>query len=72
MELEGVVHNGVVILDNATVLQEGMRVRIAALPSTARIGGASIFDLFGKAAVLRCGEDIAEQIREEHDAWGEQ
>jgi hypothetical protein len=31
----------------------------------------SIFDLFGKAATLRTGEDIAEQIREERDGWGE-
>ncbi len=31
----------------------------------------SIFDLFGKATVLRSGEDIAEQLREERDSWGE-
>jgi hypothetical protein len=31
----------------------------------------SMFDLFGKAEVLRTAEDIAEQIREERDAWGE-
>jgi hypothetical protein len=31
----------------------------------------SIFDLFGKAPVLRSGEDIAAQLREERDAWGE-
>lgn len=31
----------------------------------------SIFDLFGKAATLRTGEDIAEQVREERDSWGE-
>ncbi len=31
----------------------------------------SIFDLFGKAEVLRTGEDIAEQLREERDSWGE-
>jgi hypothetical protein len=31
----------------------------------------SIFDLFGKAEVLRSGEDIAEQLREERDSWGE-
>lgn len=29
----------------------------------------SIFDLFGKAEVLRTGEDIAEQLREERDSW---
>lgn len=31
----------------------------------------SIFDLFGKAEVLRTGEDIAEQLRKERDSWGE-
>ncbi|HSQ55710.1 MAG TPA: hypothetical protein VLM40_08185 [Gemmata sp.] len=31
----------------------------------------SIFELFGKAEVLRTGEDIAEQLREERDSWGE-
>lgn len=31
----------------------------------------SVFDLFGKAATLRTGEEIAEQIREEREAWGE-
>ena len=31
----------------------------------------SIFDLFGKADVLRTGDDIAAQVREEHDSWGE-
>ena len=28
MDLEGVVHNGVIVPDDATGLQEGMRVRI--------------------------------------------
>ena len=31
----------------------------------------SIFDLIGKAPRLRSGEDIARQLREERDAWGE-
>ena len=31
----------------------------------------SIFDLFGKASRLRSAEDIAAQVREERDAWGE-
>jgi hypothetical protein len=30
----------------------------------------SIFDLFGKAARLRSAEEIADQLREERDAWG--
>ena len=32
---------------------------------------SSIFDLFGKAPILRSGEDIARQIQEEREAWGE-
>jgi hypothetical protein len=35
MELEGVVHNGVIVPDDATALQEGMRVRIT--PATADV-----------------------------------
>jgi hypothetical protein len=31
----------------------------------------SIFDLFGKAPRLRTAEDIAAQVGEERDAWGE-
>ena len=34
-------------------------------------GPFSIFDLFGKAGVLRTGEEIAEQLRVERDSWGE-
>jgi len=32
MELEGVVHNGVVVPDDATTLPEGTRVRISPAP----------------------------------------
>ena len=31
----------------------------------------SIFDLFGSASKLRSAEEIADQLREEHDSWGE-
>lgn len=31
----------------------------------------SVFDLFGKAPLLRSAEDIAAQVREERDGWGE-
>jgi hypothetical protein len=31
----------------------------------------SMFDLFGKASRLRSAEDIAAQIQEERDEWGE-
>jgi hypothetical protein len=32
----------------------------------------SIFDLLGKAAVLRSGEDIDAQLEAERDAWGDE
>jgi len=32
MELEGVVHNGVIVPDDATLLREGTRVRIIPAP----------------------------------------
>ena len=32
MELEGVVHDGVIVPDDATALMEGMRVRITPVP----------------------------------------
>lgn len=31
----------------------------------------SVFELFGKAPRLRTGEDIAEQLRDERNAWNE-
>lgn len=31
----------------------------------------SIFDLFGKAPKLRTTSEIAAQVQEEHDLWGE-
>jgi hypothetical protein len=34
--------------------------------------GTSIFDLFGKAPVLRSAEDIDAQVRAEREAWGEE
>jgi len=40
------------------------------LPARAAVP-KSLFDLIGKASTLRSGEDIAQQVREERDAWGE-
>lgn len=39
--------------------------------ATAASNPQSIFELFGKAPQLRTGEEIAEQLREERDSWGE-
>jgi hypothetical protein len=33
------------------------------------VSSPSIFDLFGKAPILRSAEAIKEQVREERDAW---
>jgi hypothetical protein len=33
MEIEGVVHNGVIVPDDASALSEGSRVRISLLPA---------------------------------------
>ena len=45
------------------LLREGQRKPAASAPS--------IFDLLGRAEVLRTGEDIAQQLRDERDSWGE-
>jgi hypothetical protein len=37
-----------------------------------RTPAVSIFELFGKAPILRSAEDIAAQLREERQAWGEE
>jgi hypothetical protein len=39
--------------------------------ATSAAGAQSIFDLFGRAPILRTGDDIAAQLREERDSWGE-
>ncbi len=39
-------------------------------PHTAGPAG-SVFDLFGKAPRLRTTDDIAAQLREEREVWGE-
>jgi hypothetical protein len=38
---------------------------------TAPSNGGSMFDLFGKAARLRSTADIAAQLSDEHEEWGE-
>ena len=40
-------------------------------PSPRPATATSVFDLFGKAPRLRSAEDIAAQLREEREAWGE-
>ncbi len=60
MELEGVVHNGVIVPDDATALPEGMRVRITpALLDRPRPFGERFARFKGAAAGLPA--DLAEQ-----------
>jgi hypothetical protein len=60
------------IPDEPLPLAEGDAQRIV-FPGTrgATPPAGSLFDLFGKAPRLRTAEDIAPEVREERDAWGE-
>ena len=40
-------------------------------PESTEGTGPSIFDLIGKAERLRSGEEIARQVEEERESWGE-
>ncbi|NUQ65925.1 MAG: hypothetical protein HUU20_25980 [Pirellulales bacterium] len=60
MELEGVVHNGVVVPDDARALTEGMRVRISLVPQeTSRPFGERFAQFKGAAPGLPA--ELAEQ-----------
>ncbi len=60
MELEGVVHNGVIVPDDASALPEGMRVRISPAPSESPPPFGERFAQF-KGAVPDLPPDLAEQ-----------
>ena len=60
MELEGVVHNGVIVPDDATVLPEGTRVRIIVAPLEKSKSFGERFARF-KGAIPGLPEDMAEQ-----------
>jgi hypothetical protein len=79
MELDGVVHNGVIVPDDATVLPEGTRVRISPAPqqkAAESSGGPSsqVPQPFGqrfaqfKGAVAGLPADLASQ--HDHDRLG--
>jgi hypothetical protein len=60
MELEGVVHNGVILPDDASALTEGMRVRISpALQQEFRPFGERFAEF--KGVVPGLASDLAEQ-----------
>jgi hypothetical protein len=60
MELEGVVHNGVIVPDDATALPEGTRVRISPAPQEEPKSFGERFAQF-KGAVSGLPADLAEQ-----------
>jgi hypothetical protein len=60
MEIEGVVHNGVVVPDDATALEEGTRVRIIPVPVEAPKPFGERFAQF-KGAVPGLPADLASQ-----------
>jgi hypothetical protein len=60
MELQGIVHNGVVVPDDATVLKEGMRVRILLAPQQKLPTFGERFAQF-KGAIPGLPPDLAEQ-----------
>jgi hypothetical protein len=60
MELEGVVHDGVIIPDDATALVEGARVRITPAPIEKPRPFGERFAQF-KGAVPELPEDMADQ-----------
>ena len=60
MELEGVVHNGVIVPDDATALPEGTRVRITPAPPEMPRPFGERFAQF-KGAVPGLPADLAEQ-----------
>ena len=60
MELEGVVHIGVIVPDDATAFPEGMRVRVTPAPNEEPKPFGERFAQF-KGAVPGLPEDLAEQ-----------
>jgi hypothetical protein len=61
MELEGVVHNGVIVPDDATVLPEGTRVRITPAPPDGPKPFGKRYARFKGAAVLPADDGDAEE-----------
>lgn len=48
------------------------RAELIVIPTkTPAVRSGSIFDHFGKVPVLRSAEDIASQVKDERDSWGE-
>ena len=60
MELEGIVHEGAIVLDDADALAEGTRVRIAVLANGTPKTFGEHFARF-KGAIKDLPEDLADQ-----------
>jgi hypothetical protein len=60
MEIEGIVHNGVIVPDDATTLSEGTRVRITPVPSEKPKSFGERYAAF-KGAVPGLPADLAAQ-----------
>jgi hypothetical protein len=60
MDLEGVVHNGVIVPDDEVALAEGTRVRISPVPPEEPLPFGERFAQF-KGAVHGLPQDLAEQ-----------
>ena len=64
MELEGVVHNGVIVPDDATALTEGTRVRIEPV----KVGKQTTFgQLFGDLVIDAA--DLPTDLAAQHDHY---
>lgn len=64
MELQGVVQNGVIVLDNVEALPEGTRVRIEPLPT---VCGPTFGKLFGDLIID--SPDLPTDLAAQHDHY---
>jgi hypothetical protein len=63
MEIEGVVHNGVIVPDNGTALADGTRVRISVLPASTKSFGERFAEFKGAAP------DLPTDLAAQHDHY---
>jgi hypothetical protein len=64
IDVTGLAPEAVRVIESLVVILREKATAPASTPT-------SVFDLFGKAAILRSGEDIAQQLQEEREGWGE-
>jgi hypothetical protein len=66
MEIEGTVHNGVVVLESASALPEGTRVKVTA-PDTRPPAAPTHYDLFHD--VIGQAEGLPEDLANNHNHY---